>query len=140
MKTLYTTQATATGGRNGQVKSENGIVALEVRYPKALGGANDDYANPEMLFAAGYSACFDSALNLVIKKENIQTGETTVTASVSIGQNDAGGFGLEAALHAIIPGVTLDVAQDLIEKAHQVCPYSNATRGNMLVTLTVSNN
>lgn len=140
MKTLYTTQATATGGRNGQVKSENGIVALEVRYPKALGGANDDYANPEMLFAAGYSACFDSALNLVIKKENIQTGETIVTASVSIGQNDAGGFGLEAVLHAIIPGVTLDIAQDLIEKAHQVCPYSNATRGNMLVTLTVSNN
>ena len=140
MKTLYTTQATATGGRNGQVKSDNGIVALEVRYPKALGGANDDYANPEMLFAAGYSACFDSALNLVIKKENIQTGETIVTASVSIGQNDAGGFGLEAALHAIIPGVTLDVAKDLIEKAHQVCPYSNATRGNMLVTLTVSNN
>jgi Ohr subfamily peroxiredoxin len=140
MKTLYTTQATATGGRNGQVKSENGIVALEVRYPKALGGANDDYANPEMLFAAGYSACFDSALNLVIKKENIQTGETTVTASVSIGQNDAGGFGLEATLRATIPGVTLAVAQELIEKAHQVCPYSNATRGNMLVTLTVSNN
>ena len=139
MKALYTTQATATGGRNGQVKSENGIVDIQVRHPKALGGANDDHANPEMLFAAGYSACFDSALNLVIKKEKIETGETTVKATVSIGQNDAGGFGLAAALHANIPGVTLEVAQDLIEKAHQVCPYSNATRGNMEVTLTVSN-
>lgn len=139
MKTLYTTQATATGGRNGQVKSDNGIVDVQVRHPKALGGANDDFANPEMLFAAGYSACFDSALNLVIKKENIQTGETTVTAKVSIGQNDTGGFGLEAELHANIPGVTMEVAQDLIEKAHNVCPYSNATRGNMPVKLTVSN-
>lgn len=139
MKTLYTTKATATGGRNGQVKSENGIINLEVRHPKALGGANDDFANPEMLFAAGYAACFDSALNLVIKKENIQTGITSVTAQVSIGQTETGGFGLEAELHATIPGVTMEIAQSLIEKAHQVCPYSNATRGNMAVKLTVSN-
>ena len=139
MKTLYTTKATATGGRNGQVKSENGIINLEVRHPKALGGANDDYANPEMLFAAGYSACFDSALNLVIKKENITTGVTSVTSTISIGQTETGGFGLEAELHATIPGVTMEVAQSLIEKAHQVCPYSNATRGNMTVKLTVSN-
>ena len=139
MKTLYTTKATATGGRNGQVKSENGIINLEVRHPKALGGANDDFANPEMLFAAGYAACFDSALNLVIKKENIQTGITSVTAQVSIGQTETGGFGLEAELHATIPGVTMEIAQSLIEKAHQVCPYSTATRGNMAVKLTVSN-
>ena len=139
MKTLYTTKATATGGRNGQVKSENGIINIEVRHPKALGGANDDFANPEMLFAAGYSACFDSALNLVIKKENITTGTTTVTANISIGQTENGGFGLEAELHATIPGVTIEIAQSLIEKAHQVCPYSNATRGNMAVKLTVSN-
>jgi Ohr subfamily peroxiredoxin len=139
MKTLYTTKATATGGRNGQVKSENGIINLEVRHPKALGGANDDFANPEMLFAAGYAACFDSALNLVIKKEDIQTGITSVTAQVSIGQTETGGFGLEAELHATIPGVTMEIAQSLIEKAHQVCPYSTATRGNMAVKLTVSN-
>ena len=139
MKTLYTTKATATGGRNGQAKSENGIINLEVRHPKALGGANDDFANPEMLFAVGYAACFDSALNLVIKKDNIQTGITSVTAQVSIGQTETGGFGLEAALHATIPGVTMEIAQSLIEKAHQVCPYSNATRGNMAVKLTVSN-
>ncbi|AQW89152.1 organic hydroperoxide resistance protein [Elizabethkingia anophelis] len=140
MKTLYTIGATATGGRNGHVKSDNGVLELEVRYPKGLGGANDDYANPEMLFAAGYSACFDSALNLVIKSAKIKTGETTVTAKVGIGQIENGGFGLEVELHANIPGVTIEEAQDLIEKAHQVCPYSNATRGNIEVKLTVSNN
>jgi len=139
MKTLYTIGATATGGRNGQVKSENNILDLEVRMPKALGGANDDYANPEMLFAAGYAACFDSALNLVIKQAKAQTGETSVTAKVSIGQLENGGFGLSAALHANIPGVTLEEAQALTEKAHQICPYSNATRGNMEVELQVSN-
>lgn len=140
MKTLYSIAATAEGGREGHVKSENGIIDLDVRYPKALGGANDDFANPEMLFAAGYAACFDSALNLVIKKSKIATGETTVTAKIGIGQLEDGGFGLEADLHANIPGVTLEVAQDLIEKAHHVCPYSNATRGNIAVRLSVSNN
>lgn len=140
MKTLYTTTATATGGRDGNVKSENGILDIEVRMPKALGGSSDDFTNPEMLFAAGYSACFDSALNLVIKKDKIATGETSVTAKVSIGQIDNGGFGLAVELHANIPGVTIDQAQELIEKAHQICPYSNATRGNIEVNLTVSNN
>lgn len=139
MKTLYSIGATAKGGRNGHVKSENGILDLEVRMPKGLGGANDNFANPEMLFAAGYSACFDSALNLVIKQAKITTGETTVTANVSIGQLENGGFGLAAELHANVPGVSLEEAQALVEKAHQVCPYSNATRGNMEVVLTVSN-
>lgn len=140
MKNLYEIGATATGGRNGHVKSENGILDLQVRMPKALGGANDDFANPEMLFAAGYAACFDSALNLVIKQQKIKTGETAVTAKVTIGQLDAGGFGLAAELHADIPGVTIEEAKLLIEKAHQICPYSNATRGNMEVVLTVSTN
>ena len=140
MKTLYNIGATAKGGRNGQVKSENGVLDLEVRMPKGLGGSNDDYANPEMLFAAGYAACFDSALNLVIRTEKVKTGETSVTARVSIGQLENGGFGLAAELHANIPGVSLELAQQLIEKAHQVCPYSNATRGNMEVKLTVSTN
>lgn len=139
MKTMYTIGVTATGGRNGHVKSENEVLDLKVRMPKALGGANDDYANPEMLFAAGYAACFDSALNRVIKLEKAQTEETTVTAKVSIGQIDNGGFGLAVELHANIPGVSLDEAQSLMEKAHQVCPYSNATRGNIGVNLTVSN-
>lgn len=140
MKALYTTKVTATGGRNGRVKSENGVLDTDVKMPKALGGANDDYANPEMLFAAGYAACFDSALNLVIRSEKVKTGETSVTAHVSIGQLENGGFGLAAELHANIPGVSVEVAQELIEKAHQVCPYSNATRGNIEVKLTVSTN
>lgn len=140
MKKLYEIGATATGGRNGQVKSENGILDLEVRAPKALGGANDDYTNPEMLFAAGYSACFDSALNLVIKQQKIKTGVTTVTAHVSIGQLDNGGYGLAVRMEVNIPEVTLEQAQALTEAAHQVCPYSNATRGNVEVQLTASNN
>lgn len=140
MKELYQTGATATGGRNGHVKSDNGILDLQVRMPKALGGSSDDYTNPEMLFAAGYSACFDSALNLVIKQNKITTAETSVTAKVTIGQLENGGFGLAAELHANIPGVTLEQAQKLIESAHQICPYSNATRGNIQVKLTVSNN
>ncbi|CAD7796743.1 Organic hydroperoxide resistance protein OhrA [Chryseobacterium aquaeductus] len=140
MKTLYTTSVTAKGGRNGQVKSENGILDLEVRMPKGLGGANDDYTNPEMLFAAGYASCFDSALNLIISKSKIETGETSVAAKVSIGQNEDGGFGLTAELDVNIPGVSLEEAQSLTEKAHQICPYSNATRNNMDVKLSVTNN
>lgn len=140
MKALYTTAATATGGRNGKVTSENGVLAIEVKMPKALGGANDDYLNPEMLFAGGYAACFDSALNMIIKQGKVTTGMTSVTAHVSIGQNGEGGFGLAVELHANIPGVSETEAQALIEKAHAVCPYSNATRGNIEVTLTVSTN
>jgi osmotically inducible protein OsmC len=138
MKTLYTTSVTAKGGRDGHVKSENGILELDVRTPKALGGASDDFANPEMLFAAGYSACFDSALNLVIRKSRIETGETTVNAKVSIGQIENGGFGLAVELDVNIPGVSQEEAQSLIEKAHQVCPYSNATRNNIEVKLAVT--
>ena len=140
MKTLYTTSVTAQGGRDGHVKSENGILEMDVRTPKALGGASDDFANPEMLFAAGYSACFDSALNLVIKKSKIETGETTVKAKVSIGQIENGGFGLAVELDVNVPGVSLEEAQSLVEQAHQVCPYSNATRNNIEVQLAVTNN
>ena len=140
MKILYTADATATGGRNGHVKSDNGVLDLQVRMPKALGGANDDHTNPEQLFAAGYAACFDSALNLVIKQEKISTGDTSVTAKVSIGQNDAGGFGLAIELDVNIKEIDLDKANELVNKAHQICPYSNATRGNVEVKLAVINN
>jgi Ohr subfamily peroxiredoxin len=140
MKTLYTAEATATGGRNGHVKSSNKVLDLQVRMPKALGGANDEYANPEMLFAAGYSACFDSALNLVIKQGNISVGETSVNAKISIGQLDNGGFGLAGELSVNVPGVSQEQAQELVDKAHQVCPYSNATRGNIEIKLIVTNN
>jgi osmotically inducible protein OsmC len=140
MKVLYTAAATATGGRNGQVKSSDGVLDLEVRMPKALGGAQDGYTNPEQLFAAGYSACFDSALNLVIKTGKVTTGTTTVTAEVSIGQNDTGGFGLAVKMVVNVPGVDQLQAEELVAKAHQICPYSNATRGNMEVILSVTNN
>ena len=140
MKTLYTTSVTAKGGRDGHVKSENGILELDVRTPKGLGGGSDDFTNPEMLFAAGYSACFDSALNLVIKRSKMETGETTVTAKVSIGQIENGGFGLAVELNVNVPGVSLEEAQSLVEQAHQVCPYSNATRNNIEVQLAVTNN
>lgn len=140
MKTLYNTSVTATGGRDGHVKSDNGILELDVKTPKALGGKNDDFANPEMLFAAGYAACFDSALNLMIKKNKSAAGQTTVTAEVGIGPNDQGGFGLEVALQVNVPGVSLQEAQSLVEQAHQVCPYSNATRNNIDVSLQVTNN
>lgn len=139
MKTLYTAVATATGGRNGHVKTDNEVLDLQVRMPKELGGANNDYTNPEQLFAAGYAACFDSALNLVISKSNIKTGETSVTAHVGIGSLEGGGFGLEAELIVNIPGIELKEAQTLVEQAHRICPYSNATRGNIEVKLTVSN-
>ena len=140
MKTLCTTAVTATGGRNGKVKSENGILDLDVRMPKSLGGANDDYTNPEMLFAAGYAACFDSALNMVIKTAKIKTRETSVEAVVSIGQLENQGFGLAVTLSVNVPEVDLETAQDLVNKAHAVCPYSNATRGNIDVVLNVTNN
>jgi len=140
MKAIYTAVATATGGRNGHVKSDNGVLDVQVRMPKALGGLNDDYTNPEQLFAAGYSACFDSALNLVIKQTKVKTGETTVTSKVSIGQIENGGFGLAVEMSVNIPEVSLEEAKELVEKAHQICPYSNATRNNIEVNLIVTNN
>ena len=139
MKTLYTASVTATGGRNGKVKSENGVVDFDVRMPKRLGGANDDYLNPELLFAAGYSACFDSALNLVLQQNKVKA-ETTVKADVSIGQIENGGFGLAVVLSVSVLGVSLEDAKLYVEKAHQICPYSNATRNNIDVELIVSNN
>lgn len=136
---MYTASATATGGRNGHVKSDNGVLDLQVRAPKSMGGSNDDFTNPEQLFAAGYSACFDSALNHVIRSEKLQTGETSVTANVSIGSIENGGFGLAVELAVNVPGVSIEEANRLTERAHQVCPYSNATRNNIEVKLSVTN-
>jgi Ohr subfamily peroxiredoxin len=137
MKTLYKAQATATGGRNGQVKSSDDVLNLEVRMPKELGGTGGAFTNPEQLFAAGYSACFDSALNHVARMQKIAIKDTEVTATVGIGSVPSGGFGLEVALEVKIPGVEREVAQKLLETAHQVCPYSNATRNNIEVSLTL---
>ena len=140
MTEMYTAVATATGAPNRKVTSDNGVLSLELRSPKALGGANDDYTNPEQLFAAGYAACFDTALNLVIKQAKVTTGVTTVTAHVSIGKLDTGGFIFAVTLQVNVPGVSLEQAKELADKAHQVCPYSNSTRGNIEVTTEVTNN
>ena len=140
MTALYTAVATATGAPNRKVTSDNGVLSLELRSPKAWGGANDDYTNPEQIFAAGYAACFDTALNLVIKQTKVTTGGTTVTAHVSIGKLDTGGFIFAVTLQVNVPGVSLEQAKELADKAHQVCPYSNSTRGNIEVTTEVTNN
>ncbi|GAB3803952.1 organic hydroperoxide resistance protein [Spirosoma humi] len=139
LQSLYTAHATATGGRDGHVTSSDNVLDLDVRTPRELGGSGGAYSNPEQLFAAGYAACFDSALNLVARMAKVKTGITTVTADVSIGKLDTGGFGLAVTLDVNVPGVDQAVAEELVEKAHQVCPYSNATRGNIPVTLTVTN-
>jgi len=134
---LYTAQATATGGRDGHVKSSDGSLDIDVRVPKEMGGAGGSYANPEILFAAGYSACFGSALDMIIRMEKIETGTTSVTADVSLGKTDNHVYGLAVTLEVEVPGVERSVAERLVEKAHQVCPYSNATRGNIDVKLVV---
>ncbi|MFY0256247.1 organic hydroperoxide resistance protein [Chitinophaga sp. 30R24] len=135
IEALYTAHATATGGRNGHVTSSDGVLDLDVRMPKELGGSGGAYSNPEQLFAAGYAACFDSALNHVIRIQQVKTGTTQVTANVSIGKTDNGGFGLAVKLQVSIPDTDPQLAKELLEKAHQVCPYSNATRGNVAVEL-----
>jgi osmotically inducible protein OsmC len=138
VKPVYTAIATATGGRNGQVISSDGVLKLEVRIPKEMGGAGGAFTNPEQLFAAGYSACFGSALDLMIKKDKVDAGSASVRAHVGIGSNNAGGFGLTVTLEVNIPNVSQEQADALVEKAHEVCPYSNATRGNIDVNLTTT--
>ncbi len=135
MEKLYTAKATAEGGRNGHVKSSDGIIDIDVRMPKALGGDSDDFHNPELLFAAGYSACYDGALNLVARNDRHKI-ESKTTANVSFCK-DGEGFGLAVQLDVEVNGVDREIAQDLIEKAHQVCPYSKATRGNIEVILNL---
>ena len=137
MKAMYTATATATGdGRNGHVTSEDGILDVDVRIPKELGGAGGA-TNPEQLFAAGYAACFHSALKLVGGAEKADLAGTQVSVSVSIGALSGVGFGLAVELDVHAPNLDHAAALALVEKAHQVCPYSNATRGNVEVTLKV---
>jgi len=137
MEKLYTTRATATGGRNGKVKSENGVLDIDVRIPESLGGPKGDYLNPEMLFAGGYAACFDNALLNIIRTENIKAKTTSVTVEVSLGKTEDGNYNLEITLEVTIPGVEHSIAEEIAQKAHQGCPYSNATRGNVDVKLVV---
>lgn len=138
MKRLYTAKASATGGRDGKVKSDDGVLDFPVEVPKEMGGPGGDFTNPEQLFAAGYAACFDSALNHVARSQKIQLKDTRVNAAVSIGQNESDGFSLEVDLAVSIPNVDRETAQKLLESAHKVCPYSNATRGNIEVNLSLT--
>ena len=137
MSSVYVAKATANGGRNGKVQSSDGVLNLEVRIPKEMGGPGGAYSNPEQLFAAGYAACFDSALQFVARNQKVTLKNTTVTAEVGIGPNSSGGFQLAVKLQAHIEGPDRDEAKKLLEAAHQVCPYSNATRGNIDVRSTI---
>jgi Ohr subfamily peroxiredoxin len=137
MDVLYTAIATATGdGRNGHTATEDGLLDVDVRVPPAMGGPGGA-TNPEQLFAAGYAACFHSALKFVAGADHIDVTGTEVSASVSIGTLEGGGFGLAVELDVHVPSLDHDSALALAERAHQVCPYSNATRGNVDVVLTV---
>ena len=136
-KTLYTAAATANAGREGRVKSSDGEVDLAVVPPKALGGSGASGTNPEQLFAAGYAACFGSAAAHVARLKKIKTGPIAITAHVSIGPVGQA-FGLAVELIAAIPEMSRDDAQGLIDAAHQVCPYSNATRGNIEVSIRLA--
>ncbi|GGL08248.1 organic hydroperoxide resistance protein [Mangrovihabitans endophyticus] len=139
MQAVYTASATATGdGRNGHVRSSDGVLDADLAVPKEMGGPGGALSNPEQLFAAGYAACFHSALKGVASRRGITLSDTAITADVGIGRNDAGGYGLAVTLEAEIPSVDEATARELLEAAHQVCPYSNATRGNVEVTLNLA--
>jgi Ohr subfamily peroxiredoxin len=137
IEVVFTAESTATGGgRDGHVKSSDGRIDLDTRPPKEAGG-NGEGTNPEQLFSAGYAACFLGALRLVAGKDDVKLDDATgITAQVGFGKDSAGGFGINARLIGYLPGLEQSVADDLMDKAHGVCPYSKATRGNIDVTLS----
>lgn len=139
MDILYTADALSTGaGRDGHVRTSDGRVDLDMAVPASMGGSGNG-ANPEQLFAAGYAACFHSALNSVARSQKVDITDSSVGGRVHIGPNDQGGFTLAVLLEVVLPGVEHDTAQDLADEAHKMCPYSNATRGTIDVSITVSN-
>jgi Ohr subfamily peroxiredoxin len=137
-KVLYRAQATATGGRDGRAVSSDGKMDLKLTTPKELGGAGGDGTNPEQLFAAGYSACFLGAMKFVAGRDKLpMPQDANVRATVGIGPLP-NGFGIEVELHVTVPGIERSVAETLVQRAHVVCPYSNATRNNIDVRLSVA--
>ena len=137
-KILYTAHATSSGGREGSSKSSDGVLDVKLTTPKELGGSGATGTNPEQLFAAGYSACFLGAMKHVAMMQKIALpADTSIKADVGIGPIPAG-FGIQVAMTIAIPGMERAAAEKLVEAAHGVCPYSNATRGNIDVTLTVA--
>jgi len=136
MEALYTASATATGdARNGHVRSADGVLDFDLAVPKEMGGPGGALTNPEQLFAAGYAACFHSALKAAARLAKVTLTDTAVTIDIGVGPNDQGGFQLQATIEAELTGVDQATAQQLLATAHQLCPYSNATRGNIDVKL-----
>ncbi|MEK1853259.1 MAG: organic hydroperoxide resistance protein [Phyllobacterium sp.] len=140
MSILYTTKATASGGRDGRAASEDGRLAVTLSTPKELGGNGAEGTNPEQLFAAGYSACFLGAIKYVASQKKVKLSEeTSVTATVGIGPRDDGkGFGLAVALAVTLPGIEAEQARQIVDGAHIVCPYSEATRSNLDVRISIN--
>ncbi len=139
MQILYTAEATAYGGRKGRVTSDDDRLDLELSAPKEMGGDGGDGTNPEQMFAGGYAACFHSAMRLVARKMQLDVTDSHVTARVGIGQADGRvGYGLAVELVVSVPTLDKETAETLVATSHQVCPYSNATRGNIDVQLTIA--
>jgi lipoyl-dependent peroxiredoxin len=136
LKILYQAKAISSGGRDGQVRIDNSPLEFEMAVPGELGGSGKTGANPEQLFAAGYAACFESAMLHVARRRNLVLQSTSVTVEVGIGPNDKGGFLLNASITATVLGIDQATADQLVQEAHQVCPYSNATRGNIEVKVS----
>lgn len=138
LNVLYTAHATATGGRNGHTQNDDGLVSVDLSIPKAMGGpGKPNTTTPEDLFAAGYAACFGSACEFVSRQMKLHPQTIEVKSAVGIGTNEAGGFGLTVELTVNITGLSQEDAQKLVDTAHTVCPYSNAIKGNVPVTLHV---
>lgn len=138
MKTLYEASTTAAGGRNGHVKSDDGPLDFNLSVPKSMGGDGGNGANPEQFFGAAYAACFGGAIQAVAENQKIKIDGEALSVTATIGFcKDDDGFFLEATLDCYIPGVDLETGEDLVEKAHEVCPFSKATRDNITVTLNL---
>lgn len=136
MKILYSTTAISTGGRDGKVSVENNPLAFDMALPPELGGAKPTGINPEQLFAAGYSACFGSAVQHVVREKKLKVEVPEIHLTTGIGRNDAGGFSLAVTIVVVFTGIDQATADMIAQEAHLVCPYSNATRGNIDVSVT----
>jgi Ohr subfamily peroxiredoxin len=139
MEAIYTASATSTGdGRGGHVRSADGIIDTDMAFPKEMGGPGGAVPNPELLFASGWAACFHSAILGHARSRKLRLQDTAVTVDAGLVKNESGLFQLQVAIEAEIPGVDTNTAQELLEAAHQTCPYSNATRGNIEVKLSLA--
>ncbi|MBP3963113.1 organic hydroperoxide resistance protein [Paenibacillus lignilyticus] len=135
-KKLYTATVHVQGGREGKAVSDDGNLNLDLRYPKELGGPGNG-ANPEQLFAAGFAACFEGAMNTILRKKNIKAEGISIRSIVSLGKDASEGYGLAVQFDISIKGVDTDMAREIVEEAHQVCPYAKATRGNIEVITNI---